>query len=170
MIRSKKNFFKVWVVGTLNLCLKVPKKMRKTRNQSDHPRLRKRPKTVKNRPDSNVAYFLSLDWSDSSIVYYIFLGTLRQKLRVPTTHTVKKFFRPYKGGCAILNGNLGKLKQLQMSCNFSCELVKHSIIRKYNALNEYHKIILYDQPYWNTVETPLEHPLNNLEDIQKTHF
>ena len=54
--KAEKNFFKVWVVGTLNLCLKVPKKMQKTRNQSDHPRLRKRPKTVKNRPNSNVAF------------------------------------------------------------------------------------------------------------------
>ena len=35
----------------------VPKQMQKTRNQSDHPRLRKRQKTVKKRPNSNVAYF-----------------------------------------------------------------------------------------------------------------
>ena len=47
----EKKIFKVWVVGTLNLYLKVPKKMQKTRNQFDHPRLRKRPKTVKNRPN-----------------------------------------------------------------------------------------------------------------------
>ena len=53
-IRPEKNFFKVWVVGTLNLCLKVPEKMQKTRNQSDHPKLRKRPKTVKNQTNSNV--------------------------------------------------------------------------------------------------------------------
>ena len=57
MIKPKKNVFKVWVVGTLNLCLKVPKKMQKTRNQSDHPILRKRPKTVKNQTNSNVVYF-----------------------------------------------------------------------------------------------------------------
>ena len=37
-------FFKVCRVGTLNLCLKVPEQMQKTRNQFDHPRLRKRQK------------------------------------------------------------------------------------------------------------------------------
>ena len=46
--RPKKNFFKVWVVGTLNLCLKVPKKMQNTRDESDHSKLRKRQKTAKN--------------------------------------------------------------------------------------------------------------------------
>ena len=32
-------------MGTLNLCLKMPEKMQKTRNESDHPVLRKRAKT-----------------------------------------------------------------------------------------------------------------------------
>ena len=31
--------------------------MQKTRNQSDHPRQRKRPKTVKELPNSNLPYF-----------------------------------------------------------------------------------------------------------------
>ena len=35
-------------MGTLNLCLKMPEKMQKTRNESDHPGLRKRQKIVKN--------------------------------------------------------------------------------------------------------------------------
>ena len=39
-------FFKIWVVGTLNLCLKVPKKIHKTRDESDQSRLRKRPKNT----------------------------------------------------------------------------------------------------------------------------
>ena len=47
-LKGRKNFFKVCLVGTLNLCLKEPEKMQKTRNQSDHPRQRKRPKTLKN--------------------------------------------------------------------------------------------------------------------------
>ena len=37
-------------MGTLNLCLKVPEKMQKTRDESDHCRLRKRQKTAKNKP------------------------------------------------------------------------------------------------------------------------
>ena len=44
-------------MGTLNLCLKEPEKMQKTRNQSDHPRQRKRPKTGKIQPNSNFAIF-----------------------------------------------------------------------------------------------------------------
>ena len=58
---SKSKVLKVPLVGTLNLCLKMPQKMQKTRNESDHPRLRKRPKTVKNRPNSNVACLLKID-------------------------------------------------------------------------------------------------------------
>ena len=44
---SKFKFLKVPLVGTLNLCLKMPEKMQmqKTRNKYDHPGLRKRPKT-----------------------------------------------------------------------------------------------------------------------------
>ena len=45
LYRSKKKFTKVHLVGTLNLCLKMPEKMQKTRIESDHPGLRKRPKT-----------------------------------------------------------------------------------------------------------------------------
>ena len=55
--KAKKKFSKVCLVGTLNLCLKEPEKMQKTRNQSDHPRQRKRPKTGKNQPNSNFAIF-----------------------------------------------------------------------------------------------------------------
>ena len=32
--KAGKKFFKVWLVGTLNLCLKEPEKMQKSRNQS----------------------------------------------------------------------------------------------------------------------------------------
>ena len=46
--KSKIKCSKVPLVGTLNLCLKMPEKMQKTRNESDHPGLRKRPKTIKN--------------------------------------------------------------------------------------------------------------------------
>ena len=38
--------FKVPFVGTLNLCLKMPDPEQKTKNQSDHQELRKRPKTA----------------------------------------------------------------------------------------------------------------------------
>ena len=37
LYRSKKKFFKVHLVGTLNLCLKMPEKMQKTGKESDHP-------------------------------------------------------------------------------------------------------------------------------------
>ena len=56
-LKGPKKFFKVCLVGTLNLCLKEPEKMQKTRNQSDHPRQRKRPKTGKILPNSNFAIF-----------------------------------------------------------------------------------------------------------------
>ena len=46
-IGQKLKFLKVPHVGTLNLCLKIPEKMQKTRNDSDHPGLRNRPKTIK---------------------------------------------------------------------------------------------------------------------------
>ena len=42
---SKIKFFKVHLVGTLNLCLKMLEMMQKTINASDHLGLRKRPKT-----------------------------------------------------------------------------------------------------------------------------
>ena len=43
IFKKKPNFFlsKVCLVGTLNLCFKEPEKKQKTRNQSDHQRLRK---------------------------------------------------------------------------------------------------------------------------------
>ena len=44
---AKKNFFKVCLVGTLNLCLRLPDKMEKTRGESDSSKLRKLPKTTK---------------------------------------------------------------------------------------------------------------------------
>ena len=44
-IGQKYKFLKVHFVGTLNLCLKMLGKMQKTRNESDHPGLRKRPNT-----------------------------------------------------------------------------------------------------------------------------
>ena len=42
---SKFKFLKVPLVGTLNLCLKMTEKKQKTRNEYDHPGLRKNPKT-----------------------------------------------------------------------------------------------------------------------------
>ena len=56
-LNGKKKFFKVCLVGTLNLCLKVPEKMQKTTDECDHSRLRKRPKTAKNRQHLNLSDF-----------------------------------------------------------------------------------------------------------------
>ena len=57
---EEKNFFKVCLVGTLNLCLKVPKKMQKTRDESDQSRLRKRPKTTEKRSNYEIGRFLTV--------------------------------------------------------------------------------------------------------------
>ena len=55
--KAGKKIFKVCLVGTLNLCHKEPEKALKTKNQSDHPKHRKHPKTGKNRPYSNFGIF-----------------------------------------------------------------------------------------------------------------
>ena len=47
LLKGQKNFFKVCLVGTLNLCLKVPEKMQKNRDESDHSGLRKLQKAAK---------------------------------------------------------------------------------------------------------------------------
>ena len=44
-------------MGTLNLCLKMPDTMQKTRHKSDHPGLRKRSKTIENWVKSNFVLF-----------------------------------------------------------------------------------------------------------------
>ena len=44
--KGQKKFFKVCLVGTLNLCLKEPEKMQKTRDESDHSELSKVQKTA----------------------------------------------------------------------------------------------------------------------------
>ena len=41
LYKAKKNFFKICLVGTLNLCLRVPEKKQKTRDESDPSRLPK---------------------------------------------------------------------------------------------------------------------------------
>ena len=46
-LKAKKKFFKVCLVGTLNLCLKEPEQMQKTRDESDHSGPRKLQKTAK---------------------------------------------------------------------------------------------------------------------------
>ena len=45
-------------MGTLKLCLKMLEKMQKTRNESDHPGLRKRPKTGEKWPILILVNFL----------------------------------------------------------------------------------------------------------------
>ena len=54
---SKLKVFKVPLVGTLNLYLKMPEKMQKNRNESDYPGLRKLLKTIKNLPTSKLTVF-----------------------------------------------------------------------------------------------------------------
>ena len=57
LYNARKNFFKVCLVGTLNLCLKVPEKMPKNRDESDHSRVRKCQKTDKIRQSLNLTDF-----------------------------------------------------------------------------------------------------------------
>ena len=63
---QKKNFFKVCLVGTLNLCLKVPEKMQKTRDESDHSKLRKRQTNCKKWQNINLAnfFYICSVWDD----------------------------------------------------------------------------------------------------------
>ena len=71
LYRSKIKVFKVHLVGTLNLCLNMPEKMQKTRNDSDHPGLRKHPKHIKNLPNSKLTIFqlLTLKYAINHIPY-----------------------------------------------------------------------------------------------------
>ena len=59
-LKGKKKIFKVCLVSTLNLRLKVPEKMQKTRDECDHFRLRKRPKTAKNRQTFQFVSFFTV--------------------------------------------------------------------------------------------------------------
>ena len=49
--------FKVPFVGTLNLCLKMPDTVQKTRTQSDQPGLRKHPETTEICKNSKIGIF-----------------------------------------------------------------------------------------------------------------
>ena len=56
-ISKKKSFSKLPLVDTLNLYLVKPGALQKTKNWSNHPGLRKRPKTVENWTKSNIVIF-----------------------------------------------------------------------------------------------------------------
>ena len=90
-----KNFFKVCLVGTLNMCLMEPNKMQKTKDKSDYSRLRKLQKLpiyCKIRIWQILpvfGHFLCLGWSDWFLVFCIFSSSLRHKFRVPTRHNLK---------------------------------------------------------------------------------
>ena len=64
--KPKKNFFKVCLMDTLNLCLKLPKKMQKTKDDSDKSRLRKFPKTAKKNAKLEFGHILDVFsvWDD----------------------------------------------------------------------------------------------------------
>ena len=113
-IRPEKKFFEVCLVGTLNLCLKVPKRMQKTRDESDQSRLRKRPKTTEKRSKYEFGRFLtvfgrflSLDWSDWFLVFSSVQAPRDTRLEYPQG-ILWRFFCPYKGGSAtfrVLGGD-----------------------------------------------------------------
>ena len=67
MRRSEKSFIYYVYIAFLSqkLCLKVLEKMQKTRNESDHPGLRKRPKIGIKWPILNLVNFIWF-WDDFS--------------------------------------------------------------------------------------------------------
>ena len=89
-------------MGTLNLCLKMPEKMQKTKNESDHPGLRKRPKTKKNEIFDFAQFstvfgcFLSPERSDQFFVFCIVSGVTRSMFTGLTKGTMEDFFSTYK--------------------------------------------------------------------------
>ena len=76
----RKKFFEVCFVGTLNLCLKVPEQMQKTRNQFDHTRLRKRQKLSKIGQIQILQFFCSF-WAFSQPRVLSLISTLLHFVR-----------------------------------------------------------------------------------------
>ena len=98
-------------MGTLNLYLETPDAMQKTKNWSDHPGLRKRPKTAKKitlfdfvQFSTVFGRFLSPGWSDQFFVFCIASGVTRYKFRVPTKGTLEKLFFWLIKGSALSSG------------------------------------------------------------------
>ena len=88
------------VVGTLNLSSKVPpEQMQMTRNQSNYPRLRKRPKPVKLK-----FCCFSVIFQPKSIGFLSFQATYETSLEYPQGILWRIFFWPCKRGSTILNG------------------------------------------------------------------
>ena len=84
-------------MGTLDLCLRVPEKMQKTRDESDPNRLKKLPKTAPKPQNINLADFDSF-WTFSQSGMIGFISAIwRHKFRVPTRHTYKFLFCLLKG-------------------------------------------------------------------------
>ena len=83
--------------------------MQKTRNRSDHPRLRKLPKTVKN--ITIFQYFWELAQPrEIRFISCLFVLFSHLETRVKSTHTHTLYFEeifvwPCKGGSTILHGN-----------------------------------------------------------------
>ena len=94
---KKKSFSKVPFVGTLNLYLVTPDAMQKTKNWSDHPGLRKRPKTVENWTKSNIVILLQFlgifSAQDDGINFSSFaLRQASKDIRVHTNGTLEELF------------------------------------------------------------------------------
>ena len=105
----KKNFFKVWHVGTQNLRLEMLITAQKSVFNFDHPSRRKCPKTnQKWRFEPNgwilvcFGHFLRLGLSKLKTDFCAVISISSLKFWVPTCHTLKKFFlRPQIGLFAI---------------------------------------------------------------------
>ena len=95
----KKNFFKVWHVGTQNLRLEMLITAQKSVFNFDHPSRRKCPICAKIQPFcskghfwSVLGHFLWLGWSKLKTDFCAVISISSFKFWVPTCHTLKKFF------------------------------------------------------------------------------
>ena len=82
-IGQKINCLKVPLFGTLNLGLKMPEKMQKTRNESDNPELRSHPKTGEKWP-----IFLDIFTQEQYAIGCIFIFELLKILGHPKSKSL----------------------------------------------------------------------------------
>ena len=131
-IRWKKNSSKVPFVGTLNLCLKMPDTMQKTRNWSDIPGLIKRSKTVENWVKSNFVlfqqFFYFFSSHDDQINFLSFaMCKASQDKSVEYTQRVlcRNFFSTEKGVWAEVVVHCGRSRWLRKKLKISTWLYNY---------------------------------------------
>ena len=112
----KKNFFKVWHVGTQNLKLEMLITAQKSVFNFDNPSRRKCPKHTKIQPFGSkhhfwlvFGHFLRLGWSKFKMDFCAVISISSLKFWVPTCHTLNKtILRPQIGLIAIKRTKLSR--------------------------------------------------------------